>query len=80
MKADPVKVANKIARWLVTHPDVEAVSLAMLHNLDPEIKKHEWEQALHVLNLRGVVEQKTYSMSGCWCCRSRNYWPVRKRI
>lgn len=48
-------VAEMIKKHLANNPDVKALSLFTLHeNINRRIGRHEWEQALHRLNLQGA--------------------------
>ena len=72
-------IADTIKEHLRDNPELLGLSLSYLHeNLPLSAEKHEWEQALHRLNLQGIVGQaihgKTYC---CGSCRADRWMVVR---
>jgi hypothetical protein len=72
-------VVDMIKYYLDNNPDVKAVSLFSLHeHISEHVKRHEWEQALHRLNLQGVVSKPIHGKTYC-CGRCRaDIWYVNK--
>lgn len=73
------KIAESIKKHLANNPDVKALTLFHLHeSVNKRVERHEWEQALHRLNLQGIVGQAIHGSSDC-CGKCRaDIWMVTK--
>lgn len=77
-------IASRIRQYLDEHHDVHWLTVPMLHRLGlfkDTPKRHEWEQALHLLNRSGDVAQgkKPTMPHCCGDCRATRYEVTRER-
>lgn len=76
---DPKPLAARIRAYLAANPDITSVTVPYLHRMLGGAKRHEWERALHLLNLSGEMHKAIRGGTHC-CgdCRADRYLIRRK--